>query len=94
MKMTDQCDLLLDSKEDVKIAEYIKQGHLNMWKPIESAPRDGTWILVFGNQFVGRMAVVCWDEDYNWWCVDDGKDYEISIRGQEPTYWDNMPELP
>ncbi|MDX2350631.1 MAG: hypothetical protein QNK32_09600, partial [Porticoccus sp.] len=54
-------------------------------EPIETAPKDGTYILVFGKQFDGGCAVVCWDGD--WWYLDNGKDPEIALRGDKPTRW-------
>lgn len=30
------------------------------WKPIETAPKDGTWILGINNR--GNQAVIIWDD--------------------------------
>ena len=59
------------------------------WHPIETAPKDGTEILVitpFG------MAVACWRDD--WWTVDDFKHGPFSLRGPAPTHWAELPEPP
>lgn len=31
------------------------------WQPIETAPKDGTWILAINNR--GNPAVIIWDEE-------------------------------
>lgn len=74
------------------------------WKPIESAPRDGTWVLIcqshgtdsrddFGS-FVHRAA---------WWASEnDGSGAWIVYNAQpldpecffEPTHWMQIPEPP
>lgn len=56
------------------------------WKPIDTAPKDGTEIFtVDGN----HMSVRSWGEN------EDG-DYEWQprIRGVFPTHWDYLPEGP
>lgn len=62
------------------------------WQPIESAPRDGTLILVARiNQAhpEDEQHIVRWDDD--WWQVHCGKN-DHPLRGDEPTHW--MPRLP
>lgn len=58
------------------------------WRPIETAPRDGTAILVFNDR--GHF-VAEWNDD--WWSVSDGK-MERGLRGQEPTHWQPLPAAP
>lgn len=67
------------------------------WQPIETAPQDGTTILVsFGR--VGVWAVE-WFEALGW-CVNDNKHDPIRLRGwgygdgREPTHWREMPAGP
>jgi hypothetical protein len=72
------------------------------WKPIESAPKDGTRILVF----FGAMGVhaVAWTEpsyaDWEIWCVDDNKHGPYALRGyndtgpRAPTHWMPLPAPP
>ena len=58
------------------------------WHPIETAPRDGTSIVVDN----GRGQFTCaWDDD--WWQVWDGKN-DHPLRGSEPTYWRPLPKGP
>lgn len=71
------------------------------WKPIETAPKDGTKILTFnGNgggyngmsgegEIKGDIAVSCWDDDK--WMLPhccDGVSYN------EPTHWKPLPAPP
>ena len=51
-------------------------------EPMRMAPRDGTCILVKGPQFDG-----------GWWQLDDGKNYEIAMRGNEADLegWCDLP---
>jgi hypothetical protein len=69
-----------------------------MWQPIETAPKDGTPVLIWSN---GRLYDALWDEDeYNpeteeftggWkarWAEIDS--YSVSVKN--PTHW--MPSPP
>lgn len=49
-------------------------------QPLETAPKDGTYFLMVGDNFDGKAAVVCWDDD--WWMLDDGKNFEIPLRAE------------
>lgn len=61
------------------------------WRPIESAPRDGTRmiLLVSGGPYIGQ-----WDEDWNgdgeW--IDDG--FESAEFIVPPTHWQPLPPAP
>lgn len=70
------------------------------WQPIETAPKDGTDILVTVGTG-GRCHVVAWlDEhgepsaEYGWWRVDDNKHGPYSLRGASPTHWMPLPDPP
>jgi hypothetical protein len=60
------------------------------WQKIETAPKDGTPILVYDKDwfdFMGHQIVVYWLEDFGWrsgcdQCPDD------------PTHWMPLPEPP
>jgi hypothetical protein len=69
------------------------------WQPIETAPRDGTPILVsFGSMGVHQVS---WTEpsahDWKIWCVDDNKHGPFALRGYSddgptaPTKWMPLP---
>lgn len=66
----------------------------HQWQPIESAPKDGTMILIYS---YGNMAVVFADPDNEFaWTMDDGHDYHLCTRRnmQYPTHWMPLPEKP
>ena len=61
------------------------------WQPIETAPKDGQAILV-----TDGMDCYCveWDEEFDWWTVDDNKLGPFRLRGSAPTHWMKLPEAP
>lgn len=71
------------------------------WQTMETAPKDGTRILVHSNEFYhdSEMAVVYWKElktyhgIYGNWEVTcfGGHDAESEV---EPTHWMPLPEPP
>jgi len=68
------------------------------WQPIETAPRDGSYILVCQ---LGRsepsVTICCFDDEWGndgWWLCCDGKNPEIPLRGPEPSHWMPYPEPP
>lgn len=75
-------------------AALVSQG----WQPIETAPRDGTWILVRQSDVLEPSVAVCaFDPECSeggWWMCCDGKNPEIPLRGPSPTHWMPLPALP
>jgi hypothetical protein len=64
------------------------------WQPIETAPKDGTPILITRETvFLSEEGwhIVRWEED--WWTVHDGK-FDHALRGPDPTHWMPLPERP
>lgn len=61
-------------------------------EPIETAPKDGTYILIWRDDRWGHETthVAHWDEDY--WQIHDGKHWHI-LRGAEPSRWMPLPPL-
>ena len=58
------------------------------WRPIETAPRDGTEILGYDEGF-GR-AIVWWGGQLNCWYNDIGEPLEFWT----PTQWMPLPDPP
>src|SRR5205085_5223681 len=74
------------------------------WQPIETAPKDGTPILVFFKHGGGVMRVT-WDSPHydevtpenGIWCVDDNKHGPYALRGYsegDDTHWMPLPDAP
>jgi hypothetical protein len=61
------------------------------WQPIETAPKDGTGILVNAGGF---CYAVEWQEEFGWWSVDDNKLGPFPLRGAGPTHWMPLPAPP
>ena len=61
------------------------------WMDIETAPKDGQAILV-----TDGMDCYCveWDEEFDWWTVDDNKLGPFRLRGSAPTHWMPLPPAP
>ena len=61
-------------------------------RPLETAPKDGTYFLIIGSNFDGGAAVVRWDNWLEWWTLDDGKNPEIELRNEAKlTGWMPLP---
>ena len=61
-------------------------------RPMEEAPKDGTYILVVGTNFDGNAAVVQWDVVMQNWTLDDGRNPEIPLRAEhELKGWISLP---
>ena len=64
------------------------------WQPIESAPKDGTAIIVTRPTIFESedgWHVVRWDD--GWWQVHCGK-FDNPLRGDDPTHWMPLPASP
>ncbi len=69
------------------------------WQPIDTAPKDGTEVLVY---FGGRVGVksAAWtgsSSGLTIWCVDDEKHGPFPVRGYSepyPTHWMPLPAAP
>lgn len=56
----------------------------NEWQPIDTAPKDGTPILITTNRVPEKMVIALWNEN---WSSAEGD-------GHRPLYWMPLPELP
>lgn len=78
-------------------------------KPIETAPKDGTDILVFGCVATVWIAHIAWwrskndirmnpdftEEDVGWWSYTQGSVSQELLDGfKEPALWCELPQLP
>lgn len=60
-----------------------------MWRPIDSAPRDGTDIKLFVSQddfdAPPFQCVAAWSKRHRTWLIIN--DYEVESDGAEATHW-------
>lgn len=69
---------------------------MNDWQPEETAPRDGTTVLLWGLEMRMGMSTWFWVEEdgISGWRQDDGKNEDRALRGPYPTHWMPLPEPP
>lgn len=72
---------------------------MSEWQPIESAPKDGAYIMVYPPTFNNVVSCASWDEDKYarfprpfWRRTDSNKIYDS--RSTPPTHWMPLPEPP
>lgn len=61
------------------------------WRAIETAPKDGAAVLVSEGRF---CYCVEWNQEFDWWAVDDNKLGPFRLRGAAPTHWMPLPPPP
>lgn len=72
---------------------------MSKWKPIETAPQDGTRILVWSTIYGGKVVVARYDDDRfsrkprPYWRIDAAYAINDSRRNQ-PTHWMELPKPP
>jgi hypothetical protein len=62
------------------------------WQPIETAPKDGTRILVSDYQMgvvIAKWCETCWMNGAGWLVYDDRSD---TISVDEPSHWMPLPD--
>jgi hypothetical protein len=61
------------------------------WRDIESAPKDGTWIvlLTFDSWNQPRVFMVAWQKH-----KDGDEGWNMFLGGTEPTFWQPLPDPP
>ena len=75
--------------ETYKVTETPEQidtmlGVTGGWQRIETAPKDGTWIMTVVGHFDNCVPdVVRWDADWRVWCDEDGAN-RLSAAGEDP----------
>ncbi len=68
-----------------------QQSTVPAWQPIETAPKDGVFILVWN---IYGINEVFWDAYAEWWHHDVEFDYTFPLRGDLPTHWMPLPAAP
>jgi len=90
----DECGDSLEAREIIR--ELLED---RQWRPLETAPRDGTRILVYFKRHGWLTAAWTSPENSSFeiWCVDDFKFGPYAIRGYIETDvlgWMPLPEPP
>jgi len=87
--------------ECTKIVYEAAQAHLDsQWKPIESAPKDGSRFLAYEKKENASTDASCfecwWEEDYtiDEWGVRVGAWDDDWALSREPTHWVPLPTPP
>lgn len=69
------------------------------WQPIETAPKDGTPVLIGGDRLLWaagfnstRARYI--EHEIEYWHIDDGKFGPWPLRGPAPTHWRPLPPAP
>ena len=71
---------------------------MSEWQPIETAPKDGTWVLLYSPDNEPSVATCCWESlNYNWapqwvWGSKQRADFRGGFYGA--THWMPLPEPP
>lgn len=72
-------------------------GSKHEWQPIETAPRDGTrvlvWVPKYAEHFVAAL-MTCPDDGDQQWIVARFHEPKISVIAPSPTHWMPLPEPP
>jgi len=97
--LNDDCPVCPDAfgptRAEAVMAWNARSSRELVWRPIETAPRDFTRVLVSNDR--GIFAVefdADWHNGFGWWLCVDGKDNEWPLRGGNPTHWMPLPEGP
>lgn len=69
------------------MSKTITSAEYDAWQPIETAPKDGSWILGW-RQHATRPRLIQFDTDYEEWANEDGE-HVYSI-----THWMPLPTPP
>ena len=66
----------------------------NTWKRIETAPKDGTYVLIGWFEFEGQsnMHVAFWNSIIGAWCQTHQA--FTTDPNFQPTHWMELPDLP
>jgi hypothetical protein len=75
--------------------EHMKRGQ---WQPIETAPKDGTTIIIFDSYSDDKsidgygVCTARWDYSLKWWIMHQRYSNVISLIN--PTHWMPLPQPP
>jgi hypothetical protein len=71
---------------------------MNEWQQIDTAPKDGTWILLFSPENGMKMAICTWERmSYNWplqWVFGPKDTHGFRNGFYGATHWMPLPAPP
>lgn len=76
-----------------RVADQLQAALESQWLPIEAAPMDGTYVIVYQEGVLEPSQTICaWDDEWDggWWMCCDGKNPEIPLRGPAPTLFKRL----
>ncbi len=95
---TDDCDSEHAKEMAQEVIDRCNRANTAYWQPIEAAPKDGTFVLLWAPDLLHGMSPFAVgqyiDHEIEWWHVHDGKFGPHPMRGAAPTHWMPLPEPP
>lgn len=64
------------------------------WQPIETAPRDQSWVLLWSRDCDPAFGVFRWDIEDDEWVSDEKADRWVESQSYGPTHWMPLPSPP
>lgn len=65
------------------------------WQPIETAPRDETYVLLYDPDAIGNKYLhACWHKGFRSWSSPATRSGKSIIWDWEPPYWHPLPQPP
>ena len=75
-------------ENEARLYTYLRRGPSD-WQPIETAPKDGTWVLVYAQSWKEAPPEVAqYDYSFGWYMPGHEEPNEVL------THWMPLPELP
>lgn len=97
-------DVLRDAAADVRDAALLaleQAGYavVKGWQPIETAPKDESWVLLYFGKSLGafeaeNMALGFWSDEHADWFGSEAASCSLASGGAGPTHWMPLPKPP
>ncbi len=84
----------------LSMAPYMPDDPGSMWRPIDTAPKDGTRVLLYATLFGASLGGHDLEKDYGQWVIIAAWDdqYGMWLDGSQctpvPTHWMPLPSPP
>lgn len=77
--------------------EYTRSDLIPTWQPIETAPKNGTLVLVFSvtaTLIQDSISIRYWNKDKEKWALPFNAHNVVVLSFHEPTHWMPLPKGP